>query len=327
MFIRRLLQLASSIAVFRQDTPLNVLRFLKRKHNSFHGGTGSTFLEVLAEVPDTVNAWKAHMLARNLKYDSFPRTRETCYAESNFFVKKLHEGLFSNQDAWEKARAHHAALLKLGSFDELCAVLAKRVEFSASYIDNSIIFGTAHALLNMFLFFVRSEAPDFLIKHAFIAGMLPFLLCVGTSMEPAPPAILGHGADVICWLKCPMGKSVLHAQAGTPREKTEEGDRKSKNDDSNDTSSKENKAVEYCLPSPRSSRLRLKTTRVRLFFDDLLCCVTSVLKDIPEEHLSNLAVQDAILPRTFFCWKKKLPRGRKGAQVLCLKHEDSSRTR
>ena len=97
-----------------------MLRFLKRKHNSFHEGTGTIFLEVLAEVPDIVNAWKAHMLARNLKYDSIPRTGETCYAKSFFrFVKKLHEGLFSNQDAWEKARAHHAALQKPGCFDEL----------------------------------------------------------------------------------------------------------------------------------------------------------------------------------------------------------------
>ena len=53
-----------------------------RKHNSVHGGTGTTLLEVLAEVLDILNAWKAHMLARNLKYDSFPRTGETCYAES-----------------------------------------------------------------------------------------------------------------------------------------------------------------------------------------------------------------------------------------------------
>ena len=72
-------------------------------------------------------------------------------------VKKLHEGLFSNQDAREKARAHHAALQKLGCFDELCAVLAKRVDFSASYVDNSIILGTAHALLNTLLFFAGAK--------------------------------------------------------------------------------------------------------------------------------------------------------------------------
>ena len=85
--------------VFRQDTPLKKLRFLKRKHNSFHGGTGTTFLEVPAEVPDIVNAWKAHILARNLKYDSFSRTGQTRYAQTYFcFVKKLTEGLFSNQE-------------------------------------------------------------------------------------------------------------------------------------------------------------------------------------------------------------------------------------
>ena len=136
-------------------------------------------------------------------------------------------------------------------FDELCAVLVKRVCFSASYIDNSIIFGTAHALMNTLLFFARREAPDFLIKPAFSDCMLHFLPSVGTSIEPAPLAILGHGADVIGWLKCPMGISVLYAHAGTPREKRRRATAKAKNDDSNDTSSKENKAVEYCLPRAR----------------------------------------------------------------------------
>ena len=53
------------------------------KHHFPHGGTGTTFLEVLAQVPDVVNAWKAHMLSRTLKYDSFPHTGKTCYARSN----------------------------------------------------------------------------------------------------------------------------------------------------------------------------------------------------------------------------------------------------
>ena len=65
-------------AVFRQDTPSKELRFLKREHNSFHGGTRTTFLEILVEVPDIMTAWKAHVLC-NLKDDSFPHTGETCY--------------------------------------------------------------------------------------------------------------------------------------------------------------------------------------------------------------------------------------------------------
>ena len=74
------LQASIKCAVFRQDTPSKELRFLKRKHNSFHAGTRRTFLEVLVEVPDFVNAWKAHVLC-NLQYDSFPRTGETCHEE------------------------------------------------------------------------------------------------------------------------------------------------------------------------------------------------------------------------------------------------------
>ena len=36
----------------RQDTPLKVSWFLKRKHNSFHGGISAAFFEALAEVLD-----------------------------------------------------------------------------------------------------------------------------------------------------------------------------------------------------------------------------------------------------------------------------------
>ena len=238
--------------VFRQDTPLKVLRFPKRKHNCFHGSTGTTFLEVLAEVPDIVNAWKAHKLARNLKYNSLPRTGETCNAKSFFcFVKKLHEGLFSNQDAWEKARAHHAALQKLRLLRRavcnarqrsglLCVVHRRQHHFR----DRARTF--EHVALR------RSERRARLPHQARVhCRHVAFLPCVGTSMEPAPPAIFLNCADVIGWLKCPKGKSVLYAHAGTPREKKEEGDRKCKNVDSNDTSSRENKAVDYCLPRAR----------------------------------------------------------------------------
>ena len=85
-------------------------------------------------------------------------------------------------------------------------MLAKRVNFSASYIDNGIIFENSHVLLTTFRFFDLSEAPNFLIKHAFIAGVVHFLHCVGTSMAPAPAAISGHGASVIGQLKCPCGQ-------------------------------------------------------------------------------------------------------------------------
>ena len=118
---------------------------------------------------------------------------------------------------------------------------------------------------------------------SFIARKLHFL--VGTSMEPTPAAITGHGANVNGSLKCPYG------QVGA-----------------------ENKAVAHNLPrargllghgprklerdpvSPRSAR-----------------CGTTVLKDIPDEHLSSTAFQDAFTG-LLFCWKKKLPRDFVGTQ-------------
>ena len=134
-------------AVFRQETSSKELRFLKRRHNSFHGGTRTPFLDVFVEVSDIANAWKAHVLARNLKCDSFPRTGETWYARSHWEgVKKLHEGVLSNQ-----CEAHHCH--PEACFDELCAVLGKRVNFSASYNDNGIILENAHVLLTTLRFF------------------------------------------------------------------------------------------------------------------------------------------------------------------------------
>ena len=73
--------------VFCEDTPLTVLRSLKRKRNSLEARKrlSSTSLPICLT---------SHVLARNLKYDSFPRIGETCCARSHWrFVKKLHEGL------------------------------------------------------------------------------------------------------------------------------------------------------------------------------------------------------------------------------------------
>ena len=71
--------------------------------------------------------------------------------------------------------------------------------------------------------------------------------------------------------------------------------------------------------------------------EDLLCCVTSMLKDILEETLSSTTLQDALSRGRLFSWKKKLP-----GDCACsepqptnlqvdtvlngLKHEDSSKT-
>ena len=146
-------------------------------------------------------------------------------------------------------------------------------------------------------------------------------------MAPAP--------DVIGWLKCPMGKSVLDAHAGTPREKRRRVTAKAK------TTTTATLPAAPTPASPKAKKTRQLTiacqepevfsdtaqdnSRETLFFDDLLCCVTSMLSDIPEEHLSSMAGQPADL---FLLDEEAAPRpcghpaaankstGRKGAQVL-----------
>ena len=84
-----------------------------------------------------------------------------------------------------------------------------------------------------------------------------------------------------------MGKSVLYAHD------------EAKSATATTPPAKKNKAVDYCLPEVFSATAQ-DNSREILLFDDLLCCVTSVLKDIPKEHLSSMAVQDAF-SRVLFC--------------------------
>ena len=168
------------------------------------------------------------------QWDDFPRSpcrsachcervgRHTCWPATSSTIHSLAlvrpatlsptlevaRGRVFNQDAWEKARAHHVAIQKLACFDEPCAALAKRVDFSASYNHDSIIFGNAHALLNTLLFLARSTAPDFSINHTFIAGVLHFLPCVGTPTEPAPPC------NLRAWRRCHELVEMSNGQVG-----------------------------------------------------------------------------------------------------------------
>ena len=211
------------------------------------------------------------MLARNLKYDSCPRTGETCCAWSYWeFVKGLHEGLFSNQDAWEKAEAHHVAIQKLACFHEL----------------------------------TTQEA-----WHAFIAGTLPL----------APPWRSRHRA----WRRCHRLVDMSNGQVGAVRgvettcwntEVENGGGRERRLRQLRQLRARAQRQQSSRLllaMGPRTSRPRLKTTRLRLCFSTIC-----LLRDISAEGSSRRAlVKDGVsgrtLPRTSILSQEEM-----GAQVL-----------
>ena len=145
-----------------------------------------------------------------------------------------------------------------------------------------------------------------------MAGVLHFLPCVGTSMEPAPAAISGHGASVIAKLKCPCGQVGAVRRVQTTcwdtEGEAEERDRQCKKRRRQrhlrpHRVQGQRKQSSRLLPaqSPRSSRPRLKTTRVRPCFFRR----SAVLRDIcagrySRRALFNNGVSGSILPRTSF---------------------------
>ena len=64
---------------------------------------------------------------------------------------------------------------------------------------------------------------------------------------------------------------------------------------------KNKQSLAVCQEPEVFSATAQDNSREPLIFDDLLCCVTSVLEDIPEEHLSTAALQDAFSRGLLFC--------------------------
>ena len=63
--------------VFKQDTPGKVLTYLKRKHNSFHGGAETSIVEALQEIPSVEDGWTNNLKEPKKKWDQFDKRGET----------------------------------------------------------------------------------------------------------------------------------------------------------------------------------------------------------------------------------------------------------
>ena len=61
--------------VLRKDTPGDVLAWVKNKHNAFHTGSQTSFIELMAMVPEVEEKWKAHKRLKRISVESTPKNR------------------------------------------------------------------------------------------------------------------------------------------------------------------------------------------------------------------------------------------------------------
>ena len=270
------------------------------------------------------------MLARNFKYDSFSRTGETCHAKSYFFVQEVARGLvFLSGCVGESEGASRcppeARLLRRA----VCGARQTSGLLCVVHRQQHHVRDRARTLEHVAL--LRSERsarlPQQARVHCWHVAFPPLRRPFHGS--PAPPAIFGHGADVIGWLKCLDGQSVLYALAGTPREKLRMATAEAKTATATTPSAKKTRQLMTACQEPEVfSATAQDNSRETPFFRR-----SALLRDICAEGHSRRALvkhggSGRILPRTFLLEEEAAPRpcghptaankftGRKGAQVL-----------
>ena len=145
--------------VLRKDTPGDVLAWVKNKHNAFHTGSQTSFIELMAMVPEVEEKWKAHKRLKRISVDSTPKTGPFRYhALYSQFVLTKFDGLFASFNHYGLSKAFYHAATKLGVWDLFREHVESRCNFFSKECDPPAIAGLCNLVTNTAVFFPGGNA-------------------------------------------------------------------------------------------------------------------------------------------------------------------------
>eukprot|EP00959_Pyramimonas_sp_CCMP1952_P461621 9481884-Pyramimonas_sp.AAC.1 len=85
--VKETIQDGLTVEEYREDTPDDIIAWLRDFYNKFHEGVGVTFLQKVTDVPDTDAMWKVHARKKGI-----PLSRSDATApELEAYIKKFHK--------------------------------------------------------------------------------------------------------------------------------------------------------------------------------------------------------------------------------------------
>lgn len=181
---------------FRQQDDLN---FLKKMHNRFHGGQGTTLAEVYRAVQEAIRGWHAKQDRDGITVNSCPRVGPFTYAKRyENFVMENFKDFFASWEEFDNAKSVYMQLEADGMLKEWLALLESRCEFNRIGFSNRWAVWHAHKLkvITHRPCFTQNIDPDLLKLFFFelLQATLPLNEEPSTSVElPMPWYFKQHG--------------------------------------------------------------------------------------------------------------------------------------
>ncbi|CAL1151058.1 unnamed protein product [Cladocopium goreaui] len=124
------------VRLLHHRTPPDVIRFLIHYHNGFHAGSGTSFCELVAMVPDVEAALSHWKQGNGINWSQ--KDYENKCAQ---FIKDHAEfgELFPEWKLWESARYCHRFFSKLHLMSEFNDMMSKNVDFLHPRLHNGVV--------------------------------------------------------------------------------------------------------------------------------------------------------------------------------------------
>jgi hypothetical protein len=130
----------------RGDLPPALLRWTRDFHNSFHGGAGVSFLEVMKSVASADAAWSAFAAERGIQ--SKDHSAETRCFE---FLNEKFPCTFSSMSQFKAARAMNNKLVEAKWNHELNSVIGEICDFRHKSLNPVSVLLNLHILMSNIL--------------------------------------------------------------------------------------------------------------------------------------------------------------------------------
>jgi hypothetical protein len=145
----------AGVQKLKHDLPLVLLRWVRDFHNSFHGGAGVSFLEVMKAVMEADAGWSIHA------HDMGIGSRDPAFQTKCFgWLTERYPCKFSSMSQFKAARAMVKKTKDLGWKDDFEVVIGEICDFRNKSLSNAAVLLNMHALVNTLSKYIGASSPE-----------------------------------------------------------------------------------------------------------------------------------------------------------------------
>ncbi|CAK0826682.1 unnamed protein product, partial [Prorocentrum cordatum] len=265
----------SNYLLFRQETPDDVLIYLKELNNAFHRGAGTSFLETMDRVGDADKSWKIYAREKRITSRSCPSTGPDTYLQQCWkHVSKQFPGVWKNNFSFTNSKVIVSGLDRFKMGKQFLEAMCSCVNFCHPSMNTEKILASIRDVLAEITKTFSETIPEF---HLIIILTEAFKFCVPKDLDDEDQPDMAVET---------IGTKIDLAAEAFACSDEEEG--------------------ATGATGSAGAQVKAPQSREKKFLDELHSAVVAVVRKVPDEKLSVETLRDCYRNGMHFAAKSKV---------------------